>query len=395
MNSPRPGIIPLISTYSAVETNRTVSPLLSPVVLPKFRPGNWVEVRTNEEILATLDAEACLNGMPFMPEMLRYCGQRFRISKVAHKTCDTIRNSGGRRLERTVHLEDLRCDGAGHGGCEAGCLLFWNEAWLKPSTADVKVRNLLTEPNGLRLGSVGSEPALEAGTRRRNEDRNGADRVWQCQTTRLLGATQPLNWWDLRQYIADVTTGNHRLGHMVRILTFGLFRAVVGLGVGYRALVGTYDAIQRWRGKPGFPELPGLIPMQGATPTEILDLQPGELAQVKSHQEIRETLRLDGMNRGMRFDAEMVKYCGQTFRVKSRVTRIIDEKTGIMRRMQNPCIVLNDVYCRAECTAMRLGCPRAVNTYWREIWLRRVAPERGAALAPSPNFNDKPSPVSR
>jgi len=36
------------------------------------------------------------------------------------------------------------------------------------------------------------------------------------------------------------------------------------------------------------------------------------------------------------------------------------------------CIQLEDVYCRAECTPRRLGCPRAMNTYWREIWLRRV-----------------------
>jgi hypothetical protein len=55
-----------------------------------------------------------------------------------------------------------------------------------------------------------------------------------------------------------------------------------------------------------------------------------------------------------------------------RVDRLIDEVTGKMVQMKNPCIQLEDVYCRAECTAMRLGCPRASNSYWREIWLRRV-----------------------
>jgi hypothetical protein len=59
---------------------------------------------------------------------------------------------------------------------------------------------------------------------------------------------------------------------------------------------------------------------------------------------------------------------------------LINEKTGKMTRMKNPCIQLEDVYCRAECTDRRLGCPRASNTYWREIWLRRV--EGAGADAP-------------
>jgi hypothetical protein len=28
-------------------------------------------------------------------------------------------------MYRTVHLEQTRCDGSGHDGCQAGCLLFW------------------------------------------------------------------------------------------------------------------------------------------------------------------------------------------------------------------------------------------------------------------------------
>jgi len=28
--------------------------------------------------------------MPFMPEMLPYCRKKFRVYKVAHKTCDNI-----------------------------------------------------------------------------------------------------------------------------------------------------------------------------------------------------------------------------------------------------------------------------------------------------------------
>lgn len=96
-----------------------------------LRAGDWVEVRSRDEILRTLDGTACLESMPFMPEMLRFCGQRFRVYKRAHRTCDTVDYIGGRHLKRTVHLEGLRCDGSSHGGCQAVCLLFWKEAWLR------------------------------------------------------------------------------------------------------------------------------------------------------------------------------------------------------------------------------------------------------------------------
>jgi hypothetical protein len=66
-----------------------------------------------------------------MPEMLQFCGQRYTVTKRASKLCDTITWSGMRRMEDAVHLTGVRCDGSGHGGCQAGCLVYWKEAWLK------------------------------------------------------------------------------------------------------------------------------------------------------------------------------------------------------------------------------------------------------------------------
>ena len=94
--------------------------------------GIWVEVRSKQEILATLDSSGRLDNMPFMPEMLEYCGQRFQVLKSAYKSCDTV--SGryiGLSLKDGVHLGP-RCSGLHHGGCQAQCLIFWKEAWLKP-----------------------------------------------------------------------------------------------------------------------------------------------------------------------------------------------------------------------------------------------------------------------
>ena len=97
----------------------------------KLRAGDWVEVRSKEEILRSLDENGRLQELPLMPQMFQYCGQRFKVFKQAHKTCDTVTNTGGRWLTNGVHL-DLRCDGKAYGGCQAACLIFWKDAWLKP-----------------------------------------------------------------------------------------------------------------------------------------------------------------------------------------------------------------------------------------------------------------------
>ncbi len=98
----------------------------------RLHAGDLVEVRSKEEILRTLDANGRLDELPFMPEMLEYCGKTLRVGKRAHKTCDPAVGIGGRKMPNTVHLENIRCNGAAHDGCEAGCLIFWKDAWLEP-----------------------------------------------------------------------------------------------------------------------------------------------------------------------------------------------------------------------------------------------------------------------
>ena len=96
-----------------------------------LRSGDLVEVRSAAEILASLDEQGSLDGMPFMPEMLPLIGRRFVVDKRAEKVCDTIASGGSRRVPGTVMLADLRCDGSGHDGCQAECRLYWKQAWLR------------------------------------------------------------------------------------------------------------------------------------------------------------------------------------------------------------------------------------------------------------------------
>ena len=73
--------------------------------------GDLVEVRSPSEILVTLDESGALAGLPFMPEMVAYCGRRFTVSHRADKVCDTVKYTGSRRIPNAVLLDDLRCDG--------------------------------------------------------------------------------------------------------------------------------------------------------------------------------------------------------------------------------------------------------------------------------------------
>ena len=81
----------------------------------KLLPGDLVEVRSEAEILATLNEKGTLDNLPFMPEMLKFCGKTFRVSARAFKTC--VDDQEMRQFENTVFLEEARCDGSSHGGC--------------------------------------------------------------------------------------------------------------------------------------------------------------------------------------------------------------------------------------------------------------------------------------
>lgn len=344
----------------------------------KLRVGDWVEIRSKDEILSTLDSNGQLDGMPFMPEMFAFCGRRFQVYKRAHKTCDTIFPVRGRRVDHAVHL-DTRCDGSAHGGCQAGCLLFWKEAWLKPVSRNSEPSPVHSESQAVSrtkqaLRSEGcTESTVEA--RAAIADPNGGTPTYVCQATQLPYATSTLEWWEFSQYFEDYGSGNVGLWQIVcggiYFLYYWLSRAGIGVGRPMRWFYDTFHPL--WRGTP-FPRKTGTIPEGQSTPLKVLNLQPGELVRIKPHQEILKTLDTRSRNRGLYFDAEEVPYCGTTQRVLRRVDRIVNERTGKMREMKTPCVVLDSVICRSRYSECRLFCPRSIYAYWREIWLERVEP---------------------
>jgi hypothetical protein len=322
-----------------------------------LRRGDLVEVRSASEILATLDERGALEDLPFMPEMAAFTGRRFMVDRRAEKVCDTVNYSGSRRPRRTVLLADLRCDGSAHGGCQARCRLFWKEAWLRKVTP----------------GSVAPGPTDDAARRalveRASRDVQRTVEVegrpqprWRCQATELPRASRHLKLWDPRSYLREYTSGNVTFGDFLRVTA----RAVVKEPMRKLGLV---------------PEvhLPGTRTRPEADPP--LDLQPGELVQVKTKEEIAETLSPEGRHRGLWFDREMMPFCGGTFRVRERIQRFIDDRDGRMIEFKKTdCVTLENVVCSGNLSLRRWFCPRAIHPYWRECWLRRVGPPPSAAV---------------
>ena len=326
-----------------------------------LKAGDLVEVRSAEEIRATLDENGELAGLPFMPEMLAYCGRRLTVHKVAHKLCDYISATGMRRMYDAVHLTESRCDGAAHGDCQNACSLYWKEQWLKrvdpddpaPPTPDAGQRTLLP----LLMEKTTKEPFEDGETR------------YSCQGTEMLrAAPERLLLKDVGQFREDVTSGNAGVLAVLKAFLIALFN---------RYQDRTNAFLPRWlriRGGMRWGFLKGGV-TSGRTPTALLDLQPGELVRIKSREEIMATLDGNLMNRGMGFDAEMARFCGRTARVKARANRVVDEKTGRLLTMKNPCIILEDIVCEG---AFTFNCPREYVCWWREVWLERVEPEASA-----------------
>lgn len=335
--------------------------------------GEWVEVRSREEILATLDTNAQLDSLPFMPEMLEYCGKRYEVYRRAHKTCDTVNDYKGRKLEAAVHLVGVRCNGEAHGGCEAGCLIFWKDAWLKRES-NLNTASLVPSYSESDRPSPQSSVCTEEKLARsvvRGEP--GSDPTYVCQATQVPSATTPLPWWQLSQYVEDYTSGNASLARILFGFIYSSYVNISNLGIGIgRPMRWIYDTFQWIVGGVPYPRHRGSIPKGGRTPHQELNLAPGDVVRVKSYMDILATLDTDNKNRGLYFDAEYVPYCGVISKVLRRVTVIVNEKTGKLLRFKTPAVILEDVFCRSRYSHERMFCPRSIYAYWREIWLERV-----------------------
>lgn len=320
----------------------------------RLRAGDLVSVRSPAEILATLDADGTLDGLPFMPEMLSWCGKTVRVERRAEKTCVAVPRPayGNRRFAANdvVFLDGPRCDGGEHDGCKRGCKIFWKEEWLRPADGP----RIPAKPAGADLEEL----------RNRLRTTSGENRYF-CQSTQLLAATEDFpgrkKIWMGRIAVREVRNGDRSLGEIIT-----LFARWVRLKAQH--LVRGDD----W--------LRGSL---ARTPNASLGLLPGEVVRVRSESEIEATLDRARSNKGLKICAEMTRFFGGSGTVHDRVDRMIDEHTGEMRTIRDT-VSLDDLRTEdgrrgPDCLcAGELGdCPRAELMYWREIWLERVPATTG------------------
>jgi hypothetical protein len=297
--------------------------------------GQIVEVRTAREIAATLDGDGKLDGLPFMPEMAVHCGRRFRVFRRADITC--VEGYGLRRMNDAVFLEDVRCDGSAHDGCQRHCLIFWKEAWLKP--VDVANSPLVVNEQSERA-SVAALVSLP--TREKNR--------YLCQSTILATATTDLPSWNVLPFVSQVRDEELTVTRFIQIIALALLNQV--------------------RKFLGFKDVGRLTGLKSKSSKEDLGLQPGEWVRVKSHEEIKQTLDSAGRNRGLLFEPEMSEYSGKCFQMDFSIRRMIHEETGEMINLNNT-VVLKGLTCQGLCAK---SCPRSNYWFWREDWLDRAPP---------------------
>lgn len=281
----------------------------------------WVRVKTAHEIELTLDSEGKTEGLPFMPEMVPFCGHTFRVRSLADKTC--VR--GFRRLDRVCHLENTRCSGRAHGGCQACCLLYWHEAWLEPAAGPIA-----SSDEHLNI-PIQISQASDSNTQ-----------TYRCQLTEVgkLGTETPvpgvLHYFRL---FWSGKLGRSKLKFLARWTSDRILLAF------HRRLKHSSQPVR-----------------------EHEQFMVGDRVRVRSRPEILKTVDRRGANRGLLLTADMLRYCDKSFRVTARVNRIIDESSGRLKHLQNECYILGGV----TCSGGRSMCTREELYFWRDIWLEKL-----------------------
>ena len=294
--------------------------------------------------------------------MLEHVGKRFVSPSVLRRYATPSRLQVGPPVVawRAPSSRDVRCDGSGHGGCQAGCRIYWKEAWLRPAGGELATH--ARDAGIVQLKALAREKACVAVAFPEAPEES----VYSCQATEALNATTVLRIRQLGQYWREFSSGNAGFWHVLRIAI--------------RAATTEVRSRLHVRNSPPLRIHAGVSPRPSNSPepTKPLALQVGEWVRIKSPRQIAETIDAGFRTRGLWFDREMTPFCSGTYRVQARVNRIIDERSGRMIEIASDCLILEGVVCSGERSIGRWFCPRAIYPYWREAWLERAdAPSAG------------------
>jgi len=296
------------------------------------RPGDMVEVRSLDEIQSTLDTDSALDGLPFMPEMAAYCGHVFRVHRCVDKIYDMRHKTGMRRLSGVVSLAAVRCDGASHDGCQAGCQILWKHVWLRRVSAETTKRR----DAPMKVATATDTNCLVANS-------------YVCQMTRLWEASAAMSRFDIRQDLRPLLSGNVGLWIYVLVL-----------------LVRFFNRFQQLRGGIKFPYMPERRAADPPVAVSPQGLASGDHVIVQDRAHIAQTL-VNNKAKGLWYDRDMVRYCGNESIVVRGVDKLIHEGTGVMVTIKTRCWILRDLTATGEFHRL---CPQNEHIFWREAWLK-------------------------
>ncbi len=111
--------------------SKVIAPAEEKLSIDHLKAGDFVRVRSLEEIQTMLNRFKEYKGCAFLPYMAQYCGSEQRVFKVMERFLDE-RDYQVKKTRGIVLLENVFCEGTPvFGRCDRSCLLFWREEWLE------------------------------------------------------------------------------------------------------------------------------------------------------------------------------------------------------------------------------------------------------------------------
>lgn len=109
----------------------------------RFAEGDWVRVKDEAMVRATLDDRDRHRGLWFTGSQWSFCGGVYQVERVVRRMVDD--HYRVRRLSGTVALAGATCHGAdGTQGCGMDCALLFRDEWLEPAPAPAAADRTVT-----------------------------------------------------------------------------------------------------------------------------------------------------------------------------------------------------------------------------------------------------------
>lgn len=115
----------------------------------------------------------------------------------------------------------------------------------------------------------------------------------------------------------------------------------------------------------------GREPSRNLTHSSSQGLKEGDIVEVRSKEQVLQTL--DGNNRldGCVFMDAMWQYCGTRQKVLKRVQYFFDEANSEMRKARDT-VLLEGLLCSGKIPNWKHECDRSCFYFWKEGWLVKI-----------------------